>query len=73
MVRSFKSSQINLIAKYIKNYYKGAIYIDQSGPFIFESAKISYHNIDCVNNRQLISKINKLIRSMTPVQAAMYD
>lgn len=73
MPRTFKSSQTNLIAKYIKNYYKGAIYIDQSGPFVFDAAKISYHNIDCINSRQLIGKINKLIRAMTPVQTAMYD
>jgi len=64
MVRTFRSSQIGLIAKYIKNYYKGSLYIDQSGPFYFDAAKITYQNVNCIKNKKMVSAINKLIRSM---------
>jgi len=65
MERTFRSSQIGLIAKHIKNYYKGSIYIDQSGPFYFDAAKISYQNVSCIENKKMVSAINKLVRSMT--------
>lgn len=65
MERSFRSSQIMLIAKHIRNYYKGSIYIDQSGPFYFDAAKITYQNVSCLKNKKMVGAINKLIRTMS--------
>ena len=39
MARSFREHQLIKIAQYIRSYYSGSFYIEQSGPFRFDAGK----------------------------------
>lgn len=39
MARSFREHQLIKIAQYIRSYYSGSFYIEQSGPFRLMRAK----------------------------------
>ena len=68
MKRSFREHQALKIAQYIRSYYRGSFYIEQSGPFHFEAGKACYDNVDNVKWRKLLSQINKEIRNMNPLK-----
>ena len=64
MAHSFREHQLIKIAQYIRSYYSGSFYIEQSGPFRFDAGKACYDNIDNVRWKQLLSQINKEIKRM---------
>lgn len=68
MKRSFREHQALKIAQYIRSYYRGSFYIEQSGPFHFEAGKACCDNVDNVKWRKLLSQINKEISNMNPLK-----
>ncbi len=68
MKRSFREHQALQIARYIRSYYRGTFYIEQSGPFYFDAGKACYDQIECVKSKKMLAQINKEIRSLAPAQ-----
>jgi hypothetical protein len=64
MKRSFREHQALQIARYIRSYYRGTFYIEQSGPFHFDAGRACYDHVDNVKWKKLLAQINKEIRNM---------
>lgn len=64
MTRSFREHQLVKIAQYIRNYYRGSFYIEQSGPFHFDAGRACYDDVDNVRWKKLLSQINKEVKRM---------
>lgn len=46
MKRSFREHQALQIARYIRSYYRGTFYIEQSGPFHFDAGRACYDDVE---------------------------
>jgi hypothetical protein len=66
--RSFREHQALKIAKYIRSYYRGSFYIDQSGPFHFDAGRACYNDVENVKWKKILSQINKEIKKMGSLQ-----
>lgn len=65
MKRSFREHQALQVARYIRSYYRGSFYIEQSGPFHFDAGRACYDQVDNVKWKKFLAQVNKEIRTMT--------
>jgi Protein of unknown function (DUF1107). len=62
--RSFQEHQALKIARYIRNYYRGSFYVEQSGPFHFEAGRACCSDVENIRWKKFLAQINKEIRKM---------
>ncbi len=65
MKRSFREHQALQIARYIRSYYRGTFYIEQSGPFHFDAGRACYDDVENVRWKKVLAQINKEIRNLS--------
>ncbi len=68
MKRSFREHQALQIARYIRSYYRGTFYIEQSGPFHFNAGRACYDDVENVRWKKVLAQINKEIRNLSSLK-----
>nr|WP_321270802.1 DUF1107 domain-containing protein [uncultured Tolumonas sp.] len=68
MKRSFREHQALQIARYIRSYYQGTFYIEQSGPFHFDAGRACYDDVENVRWKKVLAQINKEIRNLSSLK-----
>ncbi len=68
MKRSFREHQALQIARYIRSYYRGTFYIEQSGPFHFDAGRACYDDVENVRWKKVLAQINKEIRNLSSLK-----
>ncbi len=72
-MKTFKPHQINQIKRYIRAYYKGSFFVENTGPFVFDFGKVSQSAEYDHAWKKFIVQINKSLKADTHFDLNLCD